>query len=117
MKDWIGPWLMGVAGIHTAFAFFMFGDVILDIVDRGVFDSVGNDPLIGAVTWFLLFGLLLFACGQTVARLEKATHGQLPKPIGWSLLGLAILGVVLMPVSGFWLAFPPAIAVLIRRDW
>ena len=117
MKDWIGPWLMGVAGIHTAFAFLEFDDVMLDIVDRGVFDSIGTDPLSGAVAWFFLFGLILFAFGQAVTILERTTYGQLPKPLGWSLLGLAILGVVLMPVSGFWLAFPPAIAVVSRRDW
>ena len=117
MKDWIGPWLMGVAVIHTGVAIAAFGDVMGDIVDRGVFDSIGTDPLSGAVAWFLLFGLILFAFGQAVTMLERATYGQLPKPLGWSLLGLAILGVVLMPVSGFWLAFPPAVAVVTRKNW
>ena len=49
-----------------------------------------------------------------VWKLERTTKGVLPGSLGWSLLALAILGVVLMPDSGFWLAFPPAIAVLVR---
>lgn len=112
MKHWIGRWLIGVSIIHTLFAVFVFSEVLQSIVQRGVFDSVGNDPMTGAVVWFVLFGALLFVCGLAVAMLEQATGGLPPKPLGWSLLALALLGVALMPASGFWLAFPPAIAVL-----
>ena len=114
MKQWIGPWLIGVSIIHTAFAIALFGDVILGVIRRGLFDSVGTDPMVGAVVWFVLFGALLFICGLALRELERATHGALPRSLGWSLLSLTILGVVLMPDSGFWLAFPPAIAILNR---
>lgn len=117
MKPWIGTWLMIVAAIHTAVAVWIFGDRLWGLAVAGLFDSVGDDPMIGAIVWFVLFGAVLFICGQAVAKLELATRGDLPKPLGWSLLALAALGVVLMPVSGFWLAFPPAIAVLGRREW
>ena len=117
MKHWNGPWLMGVAVIHTGFAIAMFGGVLRGVVARGVFDSVGADPMVGAVVWFVLFGVMVFVCGLAVAALDRATGGELPRPLGWSLLALASLGVVLMPASGFWLAFPPAIAILVRKDW
>jgi hypothetical protein len=117
MRHWIGPWLMGVAVVHTGFAITMFGDALRTVIARGVFDSVGSDPMIGAVIWFVLFGVMLFVCGLAVAALDRVTGGELPKPLGWSLLALATLGVVLMPASGFWLAFPPAIAVLARKVW
>lgn len=115
MKNWIGRWLIGVSIIHTLFALAVFHRVLAAIVRRGVFDTVGNDPMVGAVVWFVLFGLALFIVGLAVSSLERASSGVLPKSLGWSLLALAVLGVVLMPASGFWLAFPPAIAVLLRK--
>lgn len=117
MRYWKGSWLMGVAVIHTGFSVAVFGDELREVAARGVFDSVGSDPMVGAVAWFVLFGVVLFICGLAVAALDHATLGELPKPLGWSLLALATLGVVLMPASGFWLAFPPAIAMLIRKEW
>lgn len=115
MKHWIGRWLIGVSIIHTAFAFVAFGNVLLSIVQRGVFSTVGNDPMTGAVVWFVLFGVVLFICGLAVLALEQSSSNPLPRSLGWSLLALGALGVVLMPASGFWLAIPPALAILLRR--
>jgi hypothetical protein len=113
MQRWIGNWLMGVAVLHTAFAAAVYGGVLRDIGARGVFNTVGSDPLTGAVAWFVLFGVLLFACGLAVAALERA-GAPMPRALGVCLLVLTVLGVVLMPASGFWLAFPPAVALLLR---
>lgn len=114
MKHWIGPWLIVVSIIHTLFGVVVFPEVLRSLISRGLFNTVGNDPLIGVVVWFLLFGAVLFICGQTITALERSSAG-VPKSIGWSLLALTTLGVVLMPASGFWLAFPPALAVLLRK--
>ena len=111
MKRWIGNWLMGVAVLHTGFAVAVYGGVLRGIAERGVFDTVGDDPLTGAVTWFVLFGVLLFACGMAIAALERA-DAPTPRSLGVCMLALTVLGVVLMPASGFWLALPPAIAML-----
>ncbi|QDQ27242.1 hypothetical protein FNU76_13205 [Chitinimonas arctica] len=116
MKHWKGRWLVGVSFIHTVFAVVVFHEVLMGVLQRGLFDTVGTDPMIGAVVWFVLFGLALFICGLAVSALEKSSSGPLPKSLGWSLLALAILGVVLMPASGFWLVFPPVIAILARRS-
>lgn len=116
MKPWVGRWLVAVSAVHTVFAVAVFGEVLASIVKRGVFNTVGADPMVGAVVWFVLFGAMLFVCGLAVTTVEKSSSGELPKVIGWSLLVLAIVGVVLMPASGFWLVFPPAIAVLVRKS-
>jgi hypothetical protein len=113
MKPWIGAWLIAVAALHTVFALVVFGDPLRGLLARGLFDAIGGDLRSAVAAWFLLFGLLLFVFGLAVAALERA-GGPLPASLGWSLLGLALLGVVLMPASGFWLAFPPAIAILLR---
>ncbi len=49
MKRWIGRWIIGVSIIHTIFAFAVFGNIIASIVKRGVFDTVGTDPMTAAV--------------------------------------------------------------------
>lgn len=116
MKHWIGRWLIGISIIHTLFAAVIFGKVLLSVAQRGVFNTVGTDPMVGAVVWFVLFGAALFICGLAVSALERSSPNPLPKSLGWSLLALATLGVFLMPASGFWLAFPPAIAVLARKS-
>ena len=55
-STWKGMWLLAVAAVHTAFAAIVFLPQWQDIVRRGVFDSVGSDPMRGAVVWFGLFG-------------------------------------------------------------
>lgn len=115
MKHWIGRWLIAVSVIHTAFAFFVFHSVLLSIVQRGVFNTVDNDPMTAAVAWFFLFGVVLFICGLAVSALEQSSANRIPKTLGWSLLALCTLGVILMPESGFWLVFPPALAILLRK--
>lgn len=114
MKHWIGRWLVGVSIIHTLFAIVVFRPVLASLIQRGVFNTVGNDPMTGAVVWFVLFGVALFICGLAVSALEQSP-APLPKSLGWSLLALVTLGVVLMPASGFWLAIPPALAILWRK--
>jgi hypothetical protein len=116
MRPWIGRWLIGTSIIHTMYDVAVHGNVLLSIVQRGVFNTVGTDPMVGKVVWSVLFGLVVFITGLAVSALERSSSGVLPKSLGWSMLALATFGVVLMPASGFWLAFPPAIAVLVRRS-
>lgn len=115
MKQWKGRWLMAASVMHTAVAVVIFNEVLVSIIKRGVFNTVGTDPITGVAVWSVLFGAMLFACGLTVSELEKSLNGLLPRSIGWSLLILALLGVTLMPASGFWLAFPPTISILIGK--
>jgi hypothetical protein len=116
MKQWKGRWLIAVSVIHTVVAVAFFGEVLGSILSRGVFNAVGTDPMSGLAVWFALFGAMLFLFGLTVSEFEKVSSRPLPRLIGWSLLGLIVVGVTLMPVSGFWLAIPPAISILRSVD-
>jgi hypothetical protein len=115
MKIWIGRWLMAVAGAHTLLGAIVFRDPLATLVERGVVNEAGADPAIALAVWFLLFGFALFIGGLAIGALERSPRGQLPVSLGWSLLALAVVGVTLMPMSGFWLAFPPALAIIVRR--
>lgn len=80
----------------------------------GVLDSVGEDPWNGLVTWFLLWGFLLALLGAVLHSLER-TGARLPTSFAWGMLATCILGVTLMPASGFWLGAAP-IALAFTRS-
>ena len=113
---WKGLWLLAVAAVHTVFAAIVFQPQWQEIAQRGVFDSVGTDPMAGAVAWFVLFGGVLALLGWAIWLVER--HAALAavslRPLGAGVLALTLLGIVLMPASGFWLALPPALALCWR---
>lgn len=115
-KIWIGRWLILVAILHTLFAATVFGKVFLNIMQRGVFNTVGNDPMTAAAVWFLLCGAVLALMGMAIHTLEQNSNFTSARAIGIGTLLLAILGIVLMPVSGFWLALPAAFGLLRRNS-
>jgi hypothetical protein len=114
-KIWIGRWLLAVAMLHTAFGLALGGQVLAGIARRGLFNSVGSDPMTGMVVWFLLFGVVMALLGMAISMLERGEPLKGMRGLGIGTALLALVGVILMPVSGFWLAFPPAIG-LIRRQ-
>ncbi|MDP3229687.1 MAG: DUF6463 family protein [Acidovorax sp.] len=115
-QTWKGLWLLGVAAVHTVFGVVVFQPQLQEIAQRGVFDSVGTDPMRGAVTWFVLFGALFALLGWAVLLVERhAALAPVPlRALGAGLLALTALGIVLMPASGFWLVLPPALALCLR---
>ena len=116
MKRWVGRWLIGVSVAHTLFGLVAFNKQLISIVQRGVFNTVLGDAITALAAWFILFGAALFICGLAVDAIEQRSPDPIPKSLGWSLLALTVVGVCLMPASGFWLAFPPAIAILAKRS-
>lgn len=110
----IGTAIIGIGMIHVVFGFVVFPEVWLGILRSGVFNSIGEDPMRGAVAWFELFALPVFAYGQLINTLENS-GSTMPGSIFWHLLVILLVGVVLMPVSGFWLLLLPLI-MLWRRS-
>ncbi len=84
----------------------MFSESFAGIVRRGIFNTVGTDAFTAAVAWFLL----------SIGELEKAPSRRLPRSLGWALCFVILIGVVLMPVSGFWLALPPTVSLALGRS-
>lgn len=115
MIHWFGRWLMAVAALHVTIAVVQYHDVLATVAQRGVFNTVAGSPEIGAVVWSLLFGAVAFIGGLAVSALERS-GAALPKSLGWCLFILAAVGAALVPVSGFWLVFPPAIGIVARKS-
>ena len=115
MKRWIGRWMIGTSILHTLFAIIVFWDGWITIVENGIFDTVKQDFVMGTTVFFFLWGLLYFVFGLVIDALEKKEISPLPKSLGWGLLIHAIIAVVLVPKSGFWLLFPPAVAIIMNK--
>lgn len=107
--------MIGVSILHTLFALVVYRIELTVIVEREVFNALKGDSAAGIVACFLLFGILLFVSGIAIYTLERLHVVVLPAPLGWSLVLLVALGVMLMPASGSWLVFPPAIAAIMRN--
>lgn len=113
-RPWIGPWLMVVAAIHTVFGFVFFAPTLGGMLGRGLFNSVGQDAMAGAATWFLLFGGPLALVAWQIGLAEQRAAWAELRVLGWGILALTILGLLLMPMSGFWLALPASWGLLRR---
>jgi Family of unknown function (DUF6463) len=113
-RVWIGYWLLAVAVLHTIYAGVFFGKTFLDIAGRGLIDTVGRDPQIGAPVWFALCGFAFALFGMAVTNIERRGQHSSLRPLGLGMFLLSVLGLILMPASGFWLCLPPAIAMMLK---
>jgi hypothetical protein len=113
-KIWIGRWLGAVALLHTLFALVVFTPTYQRLLQQGWFNSVGRDPMLNAAVWFFLFGAPLALFAIAVHAMERNGEILAPKTLAWGLILLGLLGVSLMPASGFWLVFPPALVLLLK---
>ncbi len=116
MTRWIGRWIVAVSVLHTGFGFVVFWPVVTAIGEAGVWNSVGQDPMRAAVAWFILSGFCMAALGFAVDALEQASRPMLLQPAGFALGLFMLAGIVLMPVSGFWLLLPPLVAMIRKRN-
>ncbi len=113
---WTGPLLMGTAVLHNVVGIFFLREPLLAIMRDGIVNAISPNQMQPnfdreAAFWFLLVGVLLFILGQLAQWVQQKTDA-LPDALGWWLLGLALVGVVMMPVSGFWLILPQAAYIL-----
>lgn len=111
-RPWIGRWLLLVALVHTVFGLVVFAPVLAGMLERGLFNTVGTDAMAGAVSWFLLFGGPLALLAWQIGLAERRAAWAELRVLGWGILALTTIGLVLMPVSGFWLALPAAWGLL-----
>ncbi|MFV0252468.1 MAG: DUF6463 family protein [Beutenbergiaceae bacterium] len=114
MRRWIGRWIMVVALLHIALGFVMFTEPWIELTQAGFVDAAAASPMRGKAVWYGLFGVLLFVLGASIDALERARQA-LPATATIGLLVLVLLGIVLMPLSGFWLVVPPAGVALVTR--
>ena len=111
MQRFTGHTLLAVGVLHTLLGLLGFAAPLAAIARDGFVNAVDPHPDRQAACWVLLAGVLLMTLGHS-ARWAQRRTGTLPPALGWTLLAIAAAGAVLMPVSGFWLLFPPALLAL-----
>jgi hypothetical protein len=113
MTRWVGRYLLGVGAFHNVVGVLLFSRPLGAIAAAGGWNAVGPHVDRNMAFWFLIAGLTFMLLGALVDWME-AQRLALPRRLGWGLLGLAALGAFCMPVSGFWLFVPAALATLRR---
>jgi hypothetical protein len=106
MRRWIGRWILGVGVVHNLVGTYFFLPTLREIADAGVWNSVDMDPMRNLAFWFLFSGFMIMLAGYVVDWIENLADGALPPALGGSLLALLLMGIVVMPASGFWLLIP-----------
>ncbi|KAB2352671.1 DUF6463 family protein [Actinomadura rudentiformis] len=106
------PWLIiGIAIIHTVYAFVALAGTWGDIVQDGVVNSVSGDPEREAALWFFYAGIGFMAIG-TFAHRAIRTTGRLPLQVGVYLLLIGGTMVVIQPASGGFLVLVAGLLAL-----
>jgi hypothetical protein len=113
MTRWCG-WFLIATGIgHAAVGLVLFRHPVADVLREGIVNTVRGQYDREAAFWFLLFSPVCAALGHLVNRAVARGDGEMLRFMGGALLGIGVVGVLLMPVSGFWIVC--AIAALMLR--
>ena len=103
--------LIVIGIIHNLFGLAAGMPYLKEISEAGFFNAVDPYPYRMAITWFFFFGFLLIILGQLALSLD-----YIPSSVAWSLLVLCLFGVILMPISGFWLGLALAIYIIFSNS-
>lgn len=111
MHAWIGKSVVFIGIVHTVFGFVVFRSTLAELVRDGLVNTVNGQPEREFAFWFLFFGFMAIIAGALIDWCDR-TVKALPAFLGWSLLALTVVCVTIMPVSGAWALFVPAIGAI-----
>lgn len=114
MKAWIGKSVIAIGLIHSGFGLVVFRDILAVVAAEGLLNTVNGQPDRERAFWFLFTGLVWLILGGLVDWLERRGDA-LPAFLAWTFLVMTAVGVLIMPLSGFWLLWVPT-AGLFRRQ-
>jgi hypothetical protein len=114
MIAWIGPLLVLTGVLHVAVGAVLFAKPLAAILRDGVLDAVGRDLARGLAFWFVLYGPVLASLGWITQHAVATGDGAALAVVGWSLLGMGVVGAAVIPVSGFWILIALALPLLLR---
>ncbi len=112
-----GYLLIAISIIHVLVGIWLFAQPLTDILQSGVFNAVAPDPFAPYFDredafWFMMASPLFFTLGQLCCWVQERVIA-LPTFLGWNLLAISTVGIVLEPISGFWLLMLPAFLIII----
>jgi hypothetical protein len=111
-----GLFLAATGILHTAGLLLMGKDLLLwtkDAIENSTFD---NQFFLMLVFWLNASGIVLIIFGHTLHYYISKEQKPAPRFVGYYLLGLAIIGCIVAPVSGFLLLIPQALIILFAKQ-
>ncbi|MBM3796459.1 MAG: hypothetical protein FJW31_20895 [Acidobacteria bacterium] len=99
---------MAIGVIHQAVGVALGREELIELWRAGVVGQAEANPMRMVLVWFLLSGFVLILTGWVTHRLE-VSGGRFSRGIALGFDALCAAGVLLMPASGFWLGFIPAV--------
>ncbi len=104
VEQLLGPALVLIGVGHAVCTLILFPDGIAAIVGGGVAGAISLDSPgeAKAAFWFGLFAPALVFMGWLASHALVAGDRALLGLLAWFLVGTALVGIVVMPVSGFW---------------
>lgn len=116
VKSWIGKTLICIAIGHSSVGFISYRSVLEIIFNDGVFNTIviGGNPNRESAFWFLYSGFMLLLVGGLVDYLERLDL-DIPLLFTIAFSVLTVMGILVMPVSGFWLLILPILGLIFRK--
>lgn len=102
---WPGYWIVVVAIGHGIVSAFFFGRTYVELARVGFWGSVSSSVEQLAL-WFGIASPFMLLVGLCVLGSPKNST-----VIGVTLGLTALLGAILLPISGFWMLIPPAVGI------
>lgn len=112
MKNTIGLLTIITGILHFLLGLFKFKLQFTNIIFSGFFNKIKAYDN-GHAFWFTFAGILLIIIGILIKFIEQKNL-VVPKSICWFFLFSGIIGVSLLPVSGFWIFL--LLAFLIKKQ-
>lgn len=117
MKIWkfSGALLTATGILHTLVTALLTKEIFVAIIRDGVVDTIKEDYVRGFALWFLVCGVLLILWGETLQHYIRKSQRPAPLFLGYSMLLFAVLGGIIVPVSGFWLFLPQGLIIVLAN--
>ena len=114
MKQKAGISIIIIGILHSILGFVKFSNSFSEIIYNGFFNTVSGAEK-GWALWFTITGIVFILLGIAISFIEK--NGlKPPSGIGYILSATAILGGVMLPLSGFWALLFPSVLILYNQN-
>lgn len=97
-----GRALQGIALAHAIVGVTAHRDSLRSIVGDGVMAAVPDRGDRATAFWFLSVSPLLWTTGRLLRSAEESADHAALRSVGVVVAGTGLVGIVTMPVSGFW---------------
>ena len=112
-SGWMMEW---TSYLHNAVGLFFYWTPLKGIVTAGVWNTVDQAYDRSSAFWFLMFGFMMWILGKMMRWSTMEKKIPLPPFVGHYLIVLSVIGVICMPVSGFWLVIPQGVYLLRKNE-